>query len=103
MNVSTHSSVFVHISHPMFVIARLPDCGGFQSGLTQRMGETPFNHLHGAPDRMVIIDGQQKMSVIGHDNIFVQQELASIAISDNRIKQQIGGFVPLEKILVHVR
>ena len=87
----------------MFVIARLPDCAGFQSDLTQRMGEPPFNHLHGARDRMVIIDGQQQMNVIGHDNKFVEQELAGIAISENRIKQQIGGFVPLEKILVHIR
>ena len=103
MDVSTHPSVFVQVSYPMFVIARLPDRSGFQSRLTQRMGKTPFDHLHGAPNRMVIIDGQQQMNVIGHDNKFVKQELAGIAISDNRIQQQVGGFVPLEKILVHVR
>ncbi len=52
---------------------------------------------------MVIIDGKQQMNVIRHDNKFLEQKLAGIAISENRIQQQVGGFVPLEKILVHIR
>lgn len=79
--------VILPISDAMIRETRLPD----GAALLQAIRESSFDELHGPLDRNVLCGRQQCVEVIGHDDEFVEQEFACVAIVREGFDQEMRG------------
>jgi|HubBroStandDraft_4_1064222.scaffolds.fasta_scaffold329937_2 hypothetical protein len=84
MNVPPHAFILPVITNAMLVVTGLPHGLQFQTGLSGRVRKAVLDYLHRSSDCMIIVDAQQQMHVIRHDDEFVQEEFTFVAITYDR-------------------
>jgi hypothetical protein len=45
------------------------------------MGKSALDHLDGPTDRMLVVGRYQQVNVVGHDDKFLQEKFAGVAIA----------------------